>query len=290
MEKSGEFLNVIQCVNSHKDHLKYLSLSCNAMPLPFSKILPQVFAWECLCLQSLSLTNYRCTFTQVEKILKLLALSELNLLCNYSGSLLFVEVASSNCGLKVLSIPASDFSFSMWARHGFAPPNLIVLLAKIHTPTEFNTSSSIGMHNIVNYASPVTQKAGLSFYQPTGDFFPLSYVPFIQFCFIPQNMKEKIFTFPSSKHLYPLALMGDTMGSNTFSSAVTLNINLDHLNFDAPSKVITSLKMFGRCCVTDVDLKTVAECCPNLVRLDLQHSEGFLRNLHHHAPNFRVST
>ena len=38
-------------------------------------------------------------------------------------------------------------------------------------------------------------------------------------------------------------------------NAVTLNIDLDRLNYDAPSKVITSLKMFNRCRVTDVDLK-----------------------------------
>ena len=50
----------------------------------------------------------------------------------------------------------------MWARHGFAPPNLRVLL-KVHTPIEFNTSFHVGMHTIDNYASPIPQKAHLSF-------------------------------------------------------------------------------------------------------------------------------
>ena len=278
-QKSSNIQNPIKYIRSYKKHLKCISLTCNAMPLLLSGILPQVLA--CKCLQSISLTNFTCTFLQIKKILELPTLSELHLLCYGFGEILFHIAASPMCKLKVLSIPTNSFSFSVWAEFGFAPPDLRVLLPKVHTPREFNTASDICMYNIINSVSPslIQQKAHLSFYQPTADFFSPSSVPFIQFCFIPPNMKPVLYTFPSGSDLYPLALTEETMGSNKFSSAVTLHRNLDTLHLDAPTKLITSLRMFGEYHYADACLQTVAACCPNLVQLDLQHSEGFLIDL-----------
>ena len=277
--KSDNMVNVIQYIKSYKSHLKYISLTSNAMPLLLSGILPQLFA--CKCLQSISLTNFSCTLLQVTKLLQLPALSELHLLAIEFQHYPFKAVASSKCKLKVLSIPTNCFDFAVWARYGFAPTDLRVLLSKVRTLKEFNTAYEVGMHSIVNYVSPspFPKKARLSFFEPTADFFSLSSVPFIQFCFTPPNVKPILYTFPSGSDLFPLTLIEDVIGSQRFSSAVTLHPNFDTLHFDASCGLITSLKMFCEYRYIDAHLQTVAARCPNLVRLDLQHSQGILIDL-----------
>ena len=135
--------------------------------------------------------------------------------------------------------------------------------------------------DIANYFSTTSfpQKAHLSFYESAADFPSLSSVPFIHIFFSAPNMKAVQYIFPSGSEFYPLALIEDKVGSNRFSNAETMRCNIDHLHFDAPSQQITSLRLFGKYCYTDSYLQIVAAHCPNLVRLDLHHSQGFLNDL-----------
>ena len=121
------------------------------------------------------------------------------------------------------------------------------------------------MNSIITYVSPpIPQNTHLSFYQPTADFFSPSSVPFIQFRFPPPppNVKPILYTFPRSSDLFPLNLIEDTIGSNRFSSAVTLHRNFGTLHLNASCKQMTSLRMFSKHNSIDAHLKIVADVVP----------------------------
>ena len=101
-DKLNDMLNTMKFIKLYRNHLKSISLTCSAIPLRLSKVLPEVL--PCKLLQSLLLTNFKCTLPQVRKILKLPALSELHLLSYAFGCNLFEEVAFSKCKLKLLLV------------------------------------------------------------------------------------------------------------------------------------------------------------------------------------------
>ena len=153
-DKLNDMLNTMKFIKLYRNHMKSISLTCSAIPLRLSKDLPELL--PCKLLQSLSLTNFKCTLPQVRKIWKLPVLSELHLLSYAFGCNLFEEVTFSKCKLKLLSICSNSFTFSTWARCGFAPPNLRVLLSRVYPPTQFNMVYNLNTGDIVNYFSTLS--------------------------------------------------------------------------------------------------------------------------------------
>ena len=274
---SIHFKNMVVCLKLSQKYLQNLSLTCNAIPHCLTKIVHLIKA--CSRLQSISLTNFTCTCSEIKILLDLPALFELHVLSFYSGDSIFPAIVNARCNLRILSILRSNYSFSDWADSGYNPPDLRVLLPRV--PTWRELIVGIYQYNTSNTTSgpSIQHRACLSFYELGVKLTSKLSDSIIQFYFCHPNMKPFMYCFQNSSKANNLDVIENGMEVNSFFGAANCSGTFETTNLDLQRECITSLTMFGQLFVTSTCLETIALKCPNLVHLDLQHSEGCLHNL-----------